>query len=162
MNRFKLASLSASVCVLFMVGCGEKQIAERIPDTWAKPKQECPNGTDRSALAGEWRYLQDGSSFFLNLDGQGNGNYSWKDGRFISLCLDRSILRGVWIQKDNDREGGFEVTLNSDMTNGEGHWWYSRIGKETKPNRDGRGFRLERVNNNNAGLPQTMKNIYAD
>ena len=162
MNRFKLASLSASVCVLFMVGCGEKQIAERIPDTWAKLKQECPNGTDRSALAGQWRYLEDGSSFFLNLDGQGNGNYSWKDGRFISLCLDRSILRGVWVQQENDREGGFEVTLNSDMTTGEGHWWYSRIGKETKPNRDGRGFRLERVNNNNASLPQTMKNTYAD
>ncbi len=162
MHRFKLACLLASVCVLFMVGCGEKNIAEPIPDTWAKPKQECPNGTDRSALAGQWRYLEQGSSFFLNLDEEGNGSYSWKEGRFISHCLERQTLRGVWLQQENDREGGFEVTLNNDMTTGEGHWWYSRIGKETKPNRDGRSFRLERVNGNNASLPQTMKSIYAD
>jgi hypothetical protein len=44
---------------LFMVSCGEKKIAEPIPDTWAKPKQEKPNSTDKSALAGQRRNLED-------------------------------------------------------------------------------------------------------
>ena len=61
MNRTKLACAFACVCALFMVSCGEKKIAEPIPDTWAKPKPEKPNGTDKSALAGQRRNLEESS-----------------------------------------------------------------------------------------------------
>ena len=89
MNRLKLAWTAACVGALVLSACGEKKLDEPIPDTWAMPKQECPHGTDKSVLAGRWRYLEQGSSYLLNLDGQGNGSYSWKDGRFVSVCLDR-------------------------------------------------------------------------
>jgi hypothetical protein len=155
MNRLKLAWTIVSVVALILVGCGEKKMDEPIPDTWAKATQECPHDTDKSVLAGRWRYLEQGSSFALNLDGNGNGSYSWKDGRFVSLCLDRQILRGLWMQKENDREGGFEIDLNPDMTVGEGRWWYSRIGDQSKPKHPGGDFRIERMpNDGRAGLPQ--------
>ncbi|MEI7869979.1 MAG: hypothetical protein WCI11_18985 [Candidatus Methylumidiphilus sp.] len=155
MNRFKLAWIIASMSALVVAGCGEKKIEEPIPDTWAVPNQECPHGADKSVLAGRWSYLEQGSSFLLNLDGQGNGGYSWKDGRFVSVCLDRQILRGHWQQSENDREGGFEIKLNSEMTAGDGRWWYSRIGGQNKPKQAGGDFRIERMSSEgNAGLPQ--------
>jgi hypothetical protein len=144
MNRLKHAWIIAGMVALALTGCGEKKIDEPIPDTWAMPAQDCPLGIDKSVLAGRWRYLEQGSSYLLNLDEQGNGTYSWKDGRFVSVCLDRQVLRGHWLQTENDREGGFEVNLNREMTAGDGRWWYSRIGGNQKPKQPGGNFRIER------------------
>jgi len=155
MNTAKKTCILGFITLMVLVSCGEKKIEEPIPDTWAKPNQECPHGIDKNVLAGRWRYLEQGSSFLLNLDGQGNGSYSWKDGRVVSVCLDRQILRGQWLQSENDREGGFEIKLNSEMTAGDGRWWYSRIGGQNKPKQPGGDFRIERTSSDgNAGLPQ--------
>ena len=148
MNTFRHAWAVIGIATLTLFGCGEKQMGEPIPDTWAKPAQDCPLGTDKSVLAGLWRYLEQGSSFVLNLDEQASGNYSWKEGRFISHCLDRQTLRGYWQQSENDREGGYEVRLNRELTAGEGRWWYSRIGDQTKPKQAGGTFKLERASGN--------------
>jgi hypothetical protein len=155
MNRLKLAWTTACVGALVLSSCGEKKFAEPIPDTWAMPGQECPHGMDKSVLAGRWRYLEQGSSYLLNLDGQGNGNYAWKDGLIVSVCLDQQTWRGRWLQAENDREGGFEVQLNRELTAGEGRWWYSRIGEQAKPNQTAGNFHVERMSSGGrAGLPQ--------
>jgi hypothetical protein len=107
---------------------------------------------DRHILAGEWEY-EDGGVVRLTLDEQGNGRYDWKDGRFGTRKFIGHIWHGRWIQKGNDREGGFTVELSPDFTEGEGRWWYSRIGDERAPTRKGGTFHLSKktalMNRNN-------------
>jgi len=98
---------------------------------------------DRSILAGEWEY-EDGGIAVLQLDRQGNGTYSYKDGRFETHQFGGGKWVGKWYQKENDREGGFVVKLSPDRTEGEGTWWYDRIGADTKPSEKGGSFHLSR------------------
>ncbi len=82
---------------------------------------------DRHDLAGEWAYVSvDGASVPLVLDEQGNGHYDWKDGRFETHTLIDHTWHGMWLQKENDRDGGFMVEFSPDFSVGEGRWWYSR------------------------------------
>lgn len=60
---------------------------------------------DRSLLAGEWEY-EDGAILTLRLDEQGNGTYAWKDGHFETQVLNGHRWQGLWVQRENDREGG--------------------------------------------------------
>jgi len=96
---------------------------------------------DRHILAGEWEY-EDGGVVRLTLDEQGNGRYAWKDGRIGTRKLIGHTWHGMWVQKANDREGGFTVELSSDFTEGEGRWWYSRIGADHAPTHKGGTFHL--------------------
>jgi hypothetical protein len=96
---------------------------------------------DRRILAGEWEY-EDGVVVRVKLDEQGNGRYAWKNGRFGTRKLIGRIWHGMWIQKENDREGGFTVELSPDFTEGEGRWWYSRIGANRAPTQKGGTFHL--------------------
>ena len=98
---------------------------------------------DRHILAGEWEY-EDGVVVRLTLDEQGNGRYAWKDGRFGTRKLIGHTWHGRWFQKGNDREGGFTVELSPDFTEGEGRWWYSRIGAERAPTQKGGTFHLSK------------------
>lgn len=98
---------------------------------------------DRSLLAGEWEY-EDGAILTLRLDEQGNGTYAWKDGRFETQVLDGHRWQGLWVQRENDREGGFTVELSPDYTEGEGRWWYTRIGANQAPTEKGGTFHLTR------------------
>ena len=98
---------------------------------------------ERSVLAGEWEY-EDGAAVTLRLDGQGNGTYAYKDGRFETQRLEDRTWVGTWHQKDNDREGGFAVKLSKDYTEGDGTWWYTRIGADRTPSRKGGTFRLSK------------------
>jgi hypothetical protein len=98
---------------------------------------------DLSVLAGEWEY-EDGAAVTLLLDEQGNGVYSYKDGRFETTLLDGQTWMGRWYQKENDREGGFTVKLSGDHTAGEGTWWYVRIGTDRTPREKGGTFRLSK------------------
>lgn len=98
---------------------------------------------DRSVLAGEWEY-EDGATVMLRLDNQGNGTYPFKDGRFeTSRLLDHTWV-GTWFQKENDREGGFSVKLSEDYSEGQGTWWYVRIGADRRPTQKGGTFRLSK------------------
>jgi len=96
-----------------------------------------------SVLAGEWEY-EDGAAVTLQLDEQGNGTYPYKDGRFETMLLDGQTWMGRWYQKENDREGGFTVKLSGDHTEGEGTWWYVRIGTDRAPTQKGGTFRLSK------------------
>jgi len=98
---------------------------------------------DRHILAGEWEY-EDGVVVRLTLDEQGNGRYAWKDGRFRTRKLIGHTWHGRWVQKANDREGGFTVELSPDFTEGEGRWWYSRIGADHAPMQKGGTFHLSK------------------
>ena len=84
---------------------------------------------DRHVLAGEWEYV-DGAAVLLALDEQGNSHYDWKDGRFETHTLIGHTRHGMWSQKENDRDGGFMVEFSPDFSEGEGCWWYSRIGTD--------------------------------
>jgi hypothetical protein len=96
---------------------------------------------DRHVLAGEWEY-EDGAVVRLTLDEQGNGHYDWKDGRFGTHTLIGHTWHGKWFQKANDRDGGFTVELSPDFSEGEGRWWYSRIGADHAPTQKGGTFHL--------------------
>ncbi|MCP9449405.1 MAG: hypothetical protein NNA21_05010 [Nitrospira sp.] len=98
---------------------------------------------DRSLLAGEWEY-EDGAVVTLRLDKRGNGTYPYKDGRFETLRLNGHTWVGKWYQKENDREGGFRVVLSDDYTEGDGTWWYDRIGEDSAPAQKGGTFHLSK------------------
>jgi len=131
-------SRSLSICVMILLamvtGCGHHPIAvpTAIPDA--------PDG-DRSILAGEWQY-EEGAVVTLRLDEQGHGSYAWKGGRFETTRLGDHTWVGKWYQEENDREGGFLVKLSPDYTEGEGTWWYVRIGGDRVPAQKGGTFHL--------------------
>lgn len=128
--------LALLVFTLAVPGCGHQQIT---PDVFTT---EGPDG-DRAVLAGEWQY-EDGAVITLRLDEQGNGAYSWKDGRFETTRLSDHTWVGKWAQRENDREGGFAIKLSEDYTEGEGTWWYIRIGNDDAPAQRGGHFHLSR------------------
>lgn len=98
---------------------------------------------DKSVLAGEWEY-EDGAVVVLRLDEQGNGTYPYKDGRFETSQLDGHTWVGKWYQRENDREGGFRVILSEDYTEGDGTWWYDRIGTDVILRHKGGTFHLSK------------------
>lgn len=132
-----LRALSSIVMLLVIGACGRSAVLPPIADQEGPP-------TDRSILAGEWQY-EDGAVTTLRLDEQGNGTYNWKDGRFETTRLADHTWVGKWSQKDNDREGGFIIKLSSDYLEGEGTWWYVRIGPDRAPAQRGGSFHLTKV-----------------
>jgi hypothetical protein len=99
---------------------------------------------DRRILAGEWEYEDGAAATPLMLDEQGNGTYVWKEGRFETTALSDHTWQGMWFQKENDREGGFTVEFSPDFSQGDGRWWYSRIGEDQAPTQKGGTFHLTR------------------
>ena len=98
---------------------------------------------DRHVLAGEWEYIDTtGAVVPLTLDEQGNGHYEWKEGRVETHRLIDHTWSGMWFQEENDREGGFIVEFSPDFSEGEGQWWYSRIGTDETPALKGGTFHL--------------------
>ena len=98
---------------------------------------------DRHVLAGKWDYIDSsGAVVPLILDEHGNGHYQWKDGHFGTHRLVGHTWSGTWVQKENDREGGFTVKFAPDFSEGEGQWWYSRIGNDKAPTLKGGTFHL--------------------
>jgi hypothetical protein len=102
---------------------------------------------DHRVLAGEWDYIDSsGAVVPLKLDAQGNGHYEWKDGHFKTRKLVDHTWSGIWVQKENDREGEFRVEFSPDFSEGEGQWWYSRIGDDKAPSLKGGTFHLRSTN----------------
>lgn len=122
--------------VLSVTGCAGQSVVQ------SSVSAERPSD-DLSVLAGEWEY-EDGAAVTLQLDEQGNGTYPYKDGRFETILLDGQTWMGRWYQKENDREGGFTVKLSRDHTEGEGTWWYLRIGTDRAPAQKGGTFHLSK------------------
>jgi len=98
---------------------------------------------ERQVLAGEWEFIDaTGAVVLLTLDEQGNGRYEWNHGRFETHRLIDHTWSGKWFQEVNDRDGGFTIELSPDFSEGEGRWWYSRIGTDRAPTRKGGTFHL--------------------
>lgn len=96
-------------------------------------------------LAGEWEYEESGMVVPLRLDRFGNGAYDFKDGRFRTDLFSDHRWVGGWAQRENDREGGFEITLSPDYSEGEGRWWYTRIEGDSAPTKAGGRFHVMKV-----------------
>jgi hypothetical protein len=99
----------------------------------------------RVTLAGEWEYEDNGIVQTLVLDERGNGHYGWQKGLFRTTALSGLSWTGYWQQRQNDREGRFEVRLSPDYTEGEGRWWYTRIETDERPQHKGGTFHLKHV-----------------
>jgi hypothetical protein len=95
-------------------------------------------------LAGSWEYEEGAAVVPLEIDRSGVGTYPYKGGQLITDSLDDHHWRGRWHQAENDREGGFEVTLAPDLSEGDGRWWYTRIGRDQSPTETGGVFHLTR------------------
>ena len=135
MGRFSTPLPACALTVLlFMAGC----VQPSVPPPMVMPESE---EQDRSVLAGEWEY-EEGGVVTLRLDEQGNGTYTWKDGRFETTRLDDHLWVGKWAQRENDREGWFVIKLSPDYLEGEGTWWYARIGDDRAPAQRGGTFHL--------------------
>jgi hypothetical protein len=96
------------------------------------------------SLAGTWEYEESGKTVLVTLNEYGNGVYQWKDGEFITTTHVNGVWKGLWSQRENDRDGGFEVRLSQDGSEGEGRWWYTRIGSDTAPTQTGGVFQITR------------------
>ena len=130
------------LCVLLIAACAKPAVHQAVLTDPLSPSMACQAG-DCHVLAGEWEYV-DAAAVRLTLDEQGNGQYAWKDGRFETHSLIDHTWRGLWFQKENDRDGGFTVEFSPDFSEGEGRWWVSRIGtNQTLTHKEGT-FHLSR------------------
>lgn len=128
---------AVAIAVALLVTACVRQPSAHLPGPNESPIE------DKSVLAGEWEY-EDGAVVTLRLDERGNGTYPYKDGRFETLRLTGHTWVGKWYQRENDREGGFRVVLSDDYTEGDGTWWYDRIGEDSAPAQKGGTFHLSK------------------
>ncbi|HSB45539.1 MAG TPA: hypothetical protein VLD60_11035 [Nitrospira sp.] len=138
--------LLAGALVVLTTACAQPLVPRD-----ASPQPPAPSSRevsdDRRLLAGEWEY-EDSAVVTLELDERGNGVYAWKEGRLETTALSNHTWQGMWFQKENDREGGFTVEFSEDFSEGEGRWWYSRIGPDHAPTQKGGTFHLTRKGSN--------------
>jgi len=139
-----ISRLFLLACALLLAACAKPALPQAVSTDSFPPLTETQSH-DRSVLAGEWEYEDtdiSGPTIPLTLDRKGKGYYKWKNGRFETYSLIGRTWRGKWFQKENDRDGGFTVEFSPDFSEGEGRWWYSRIGTDRAPTQKGGGFHL--------------------
>ncbi|MGH7255919.1 MAG: nuclear transport factor 2 family protein [Nitrospirales bacterium] len=79
-------------------------------------------------LSGKWEIQEEDKSYVATLDREGNGSYTWQNGRIVTIQVTGGLWQGTWHQAGNDREGAFEVRLSEDGSEARGVWWYTRVG----------------------------------
>jgi hypothetical protein len=139
-------SLGMTLITVLVAACSHGHVAS-LPKPPVSQVADPADVKDPQVLAGEWEYEEGGVVVSLVLDEQGNGEYAFKGGRFETGGLWDHTWTGKWLQQENDREGGFEVTLAPDYSEGEGRWWYTRIQQDTTPDKPGGRFKVIRVRN---------------
>ena len=135
-------------CALLATACAKPVVHPDVSTDSPPPLMASQSG-DHSVLAGEWEYVDgafDDAVGRLTLNEQGNGHYNWKGGRFETHTLIGHTWRGMWFQKENDRDGRFTVEFSPDFSEGEGRWWYSRIETDHAPAQKGGTFHLSKKN----------------
>lgn len=142
LRKRHISLLLLPVVVLCISACSQTAFQRSTPAE-AVPLPDKAQPGDRRVLAGEWEY-EDAAVFILTLDEQGNGPYAWKDGRLETYALVGHTWQGMWFQKENDREGGFTVEFSPDFSEGDGTWWYTRLGTDHAPSQKGGTFHLTR------------------
>lgn len=98
-------------------------------------------------LAGQWEIQEEDKAYQVTLDVEGNGPYTWQEGRLHTEKVEGRLWSGTWHQKGNDREGGFEVLLSEDGKTADGVWWYLRVGtqKNIPPREWGGTYKIKRL-----------------
>jgi hypothetical protein len=130
-------------CALYAASCTNPAVHRDVAMD-SLPPSMVAQPVDRHVLAGEWEYVEGDAVGRLTVDKVGNGHYNWKDGRFGTRTLIGHTWHGVWFQKENDRDGGFTVEFSPDFSEGEGRWWYSRIGTDHSITHKGGTFHLKK------------------
>jgi hypothetical protein len=102
---------------------------------------------EKPDLSGEWEIHEEERSYRAVLNREGNGAYTWQDGRIVTTRFSNRKWEGTWHQPGNDREGGFELSLSEDGSRAEGTWWYTRVGKRNNipPKQSGGGYIWNRL-----------------
>ena len=90
-------------------------------------------GAGKIDLSGEWEIQEEERAYVATLDAEGNGTYTWQNGRLTTNAFTDGRWEGTWQQPGNDREGGFAVSLSADHSHAEGKWWYTRVGQQIVP-----------------------------
>jgi hypothetical protein len=124
-------------------GC-VKDTGRHLQDSQGAVMAPTTAATPYPALAGTWEYEESGQTILITLNEYGRGTYDWKDGQFITTTFSDGVWKGFWSQRDNDRDGEFEVTFVQNAAEGQGRWWYTRIGSDTAPSRPGGVFQIAR------------------
>ena len=121
---------------------GKPLVVERV----AMPTEAQVNPVEID-LTGEWEIQEEDKAYQATLDANGNGPYTWQEGRIQTEKVVDRIWSGTWHQKGNDREGGFEVLLSEDGKTAEGVWWYLRVGthKNIPPRLEGGTYKIKRL-----------------
>jgi hypothetical protein len=126
-----------------MTGCA-KDTGRHVPDSQRAVMPPATAATPYPSLAGTWEYEERGHTMLITLNEYGRGTYEWKDGQFITTMFSNGVWKGFWSQRENDRDGEFEVTFAQNTAEGEGRWWYTRIGSDTAPSHPGGAFQIAR------------------
>ena len=146
-QRYRRAIMfSPLILTAAMTGCA-KNTGRHIQESQASVAPPATGEAPYPALAGTWAYKESGRTMLITLNEYGNGTYDWKDGRFMTATYVNGVWKGSWSQRENDRDGEFEVILSQDRPEGEGRWWYTRIGNDTAPTQPGGVFQLVRQSN---------------
>jgi hypothetical protein len=88
---------------------------------------------EKADLSGQWEIQEEERSYVATLDADGNGTFTWQNGRITTTTFAEGRWEGTWQQPGNDREGGFDVLLSADRSSAEGKWWYTRVGQQIIP-----------------------------
>ncbi len=153
MKRAFWPSMSVVASLLMAQACSHAPRPQEA--VWVEPAAGAISlhRAEHVVLAGEWEYEEGGMVVPLKLDRFGNGSYDFKDGRFRTDLLSEHRWAGAWAQQENDREGGFEITLSPDFSEGDGRWWYTRIEQDHAPVQAGGRFHVVKVQSMAEHLP---------
>jgi len=133
----------SNVVILLTIAVLSAACVHPVASIDSPPPPIASEAKDIHILGGEWEYSDGtGAAVLLTLDEHGNGHYEWNNGRLETERLINHTWIGMWFQEENDREGGFTVEFSPDFSEGEGQWWYSRIGSDHAPNQKGGTFHL--------------------
>jgi hypothetical protein len=124
-----------------MTGCA-KDVGRHVQESQDPAMPPAKGAISYPSLAGTWQYEESGQTILITLNEYGCGTYDWKDGQFITTTFSNGVWKGFWSQRENDRDGAFEVTFLQNATEGQGRWWYTRIGSDTAPKRPGGVFQI--------------------
>lgn len=151
MKQFQLHTWGiAGILLLPLVFLGCRNHVPPDPTLPPKPQVLIPAPQDVSSspevnLAGTWEYVDGNVVYCLTLNEEGEGEYNWQGGRFVTTSLREDQWQGRWVQTDNNREGRFQLRLSDNGNLAEGEWWYTRIEENDSPVQPGGEFALRHV-----------------
>jgi hypothetical protein len=71
-----------------LAACAEVRAPEPVP----------AQRMDAIDLSGEWEFQEEGTGQRLILDKNGNGTYSWQNGRILTQSISDGRWKGMWYQ----------------------------------------------------------------